>query len=208
MGDSNWFQRLTGWLSKKQEQKEPLTGSSSAMPASPKRKSNRKVTVLFVLGVVGILLILLSECNGRQTAAQPTDTTVPKVETEQLETKLKTLVQTITGDPKPQVMVSFSDNGESVYEYDTKTSSEEESGQSEANSRKKTSERSIIYVKDGNGGQTARVRQYRLAKPEGVVVACQNGEDITVKSRLIHAISTVLGIPTSSVYITERAGTS
>lgn len=89
MGDSNWFQRLTGWLSKKQEQKEPLTGSSSAMPASPKRKSNRKVTVLFVLGVVGILLILLSECNGRQTAAQPTDTTVPKVETEQLENKAK-----------------------------------------------------------------------------------------------------------------------
>ena len=50
MGDSSWFQRLTGWLSKKQEQKEPLPGLSSAMPASPKGKSNRKVTVLFVLG--------------------------------------------------------------------------------------------------------------------------------------------------------------
>ena len=151
------------------------------------------------------MLILLSECNGRQTAAQSTDATVPNLETEQLETKLKTLVQTITGDPKPQVMVSFSDNGESVYEYDTKTSSEEEAGQAETNSRKITSERNIIYVKDGNGGQTALVRQYLLAKPEGVVVACQNGEDITVKSRLINAISTVLGIPTSSVYITERA---
>lgn len=206
MKDEPLLDRISGWLLKghRGNPSEKTEASSGDLSDTRRKKSNRKVTLLLILGVVGILLILLSECGGKQESGTTLEVSPKETDVEEVEQRLRDLVATISGDQSPQVMVSFSDTGESLYEYDTQTSSEESVRQGEEQSSKQTSQQNVIYVEDENGMQQALVRQYRLAKPEGVVVACQGGENITVKSRLVQAISTLFGISTDKVYITER----
>ena len=182
----------------------PAAPQPDAAPsAASKSRKNRAVTVVLLLGLAGILLIWLSDCGGKPAAPAKDGQSSESASTEyadQLERRVRQLVVGLTGDESAEVMVTQAQSVEYVYEYETKSSSEQT-----PDSAKNADERSVVYVEDENGRDQALLRKVLEPKIAGVVVICTGGDAVTVRSRVIQAVSTALSVSTDKVFVAERA---
>ncbi len=182
----------------------PMAPQPDTAPgAASKGRKNKAVTVVLLLGLAGILLIWLSDCGGKPTAQTKTEQTSESVSTayaDTLEQRVRQLVVGLTGDEAAEVMVTLAQSVEYIYEYETKSSSEQT-----PDSAKNTDERSVVYVEDENGRDQALLRKVLEPKIAGVVVICTGGDAVTVRSRVIQAVSTALSVSTDKVFVAERA---
>ena len=104
----------------------------------------------------------------------------------ELEDKLRLIVSEIDGVGKVSVMVTVSGSEEKIYAENIS----ESDGRSD-------SETVII------GSKEALLKEIRRPEVTGVLIVCSGGDRAQVKEKVVNAVSTVLNIPTSKVYVTK-----
>lgn len=158
--------------------------------------SENKTRFIMVIGIAGIVLIALSGIgSGSKSSKQKEDSAVQKVdmsETEQFKEKIKCeledILKKIDGVGECSVMLSVEGTSEYVYaENIDRTQDTDSNGSSD-----KFSNETVII--DGDGGRQALVKKVIRPNINGVVVVCGGGGDITVKERVIKAVSAALGL--------------
>ncbi len=170
-----------------------------------------KVKIIVLLGLVGILMILLSECGSKQSKEpQPTQQSTQVVMadyTSDLEEEITQIVSSIQGVGENQVMVTLASSEEYVYASETKDSLDRTEDVGTDNSKKTqikdVRESSLILVEDENGQKQALIQKQLEPTVKGVVVVCEGGDDIGVQQRVIDAVTVALDISSSKVCVTK-----
>ncbi len=160
-----------------------------------KIKGDKRVIVIVIVGLVGILLLTLSELipedNDETKKTEKSDNlseTVSEYEAS-LETRLAELIKEIDGAGKTSVMLTLDCGDEKIYASKdrlTDTSSEKE----------------YILV-ENDGEQTGLL--LKVAQPEvrGVAVVCEGADSAKVRQEITGIITAVLGVSTNRVNIAK-----
>ncbi len=156
--------------------------------------SDKKAGIIFVIGIIGIVLIALSgvDTGGGKKQETPGQTGVSDdFETEsykqQITAELEQILSKIDGVGESSVMLSVEGTAEYVFaENIDKTQDYSSNGSSEKY-------RNEVVITN-NGSEQALVNKIIRPKISGVVVVCAGGGDITVKERVIKAVSAALNL--------------
>lgn len=172
-------------------------------------KSDKKVKVIFLIGVIGIALIFLSGMFGsndgkRKTASPQTFQTEDYVE--KLEKRIHTIVTNVAGVGKARVMITLENTPQYVYESEKKEtndlSKDYENGQTQKEQERSNYEKNVILV-DGADGREALLKTTVEPKVKGVVVVCQGGENIAVEKQVVDVVTTALNISSNRVCVAK-----
>ncbi len=170
---------------------------NEAVKKAEKFIKNPKIAV--VLGFAGIALIFLSSMFSGKERQE----TVPVSEysaeqyCQELETRVERLVERITGDKNPTVVITV--EGGKSYEYAdaTEYSSSTASGDKESENANKT----YITVRTADGGEQALIVSETMPKVRGVAIVCNGGEDAHIAESIENAVTAALDITSKRVYI-------
>lgn len=153
----------------------------------------KRMILLFIVGALGVLLIILGYISPRKEksgkAAEENKISLQTMEyIHDIENKIRSMTEMITGSENVSVIVSAESGTEYVY-----VSNEDLSGSDIS--------REYITVKNESG-----VYELVLAKevyPEitGVSIACPNGDDHSVKRKIIDSVSTAYGISKNRICV-------
>lgn len=167
-----------------------------------------KKNVLFVIGLAGILLIGLSEVFGsggkkEQTAALASSPNIFDRETA-LEQRLETMLASVQGVGRVQVMITLEGEGETVYAQDEQS---DESSQESADGsvQNKSTRQSAHILYESSDGKQPLVETRIEPEVQGVAVTCEGGGDISVIKRVTELVSVVLDVPTNRVCVTKMS---
>lgn len=168
-----------------------------------------KKNVLFVIGLAGILLIGLSEVlgsGGKKQASAPTEGSAASVYDREsaLERRLETMLASVQGVGRVQVMITLEGEGETVYAQDEqRDESSQESADGTVQSKNSRQSEHIIY--DSSDGKQPLVETRIEPEVQGVAVICEGGGEISVIKRVTELVSVVLDVPTNRVCVTKMS---
>lgn len=149
-----------------------------------------KLAVYFTVAAICVAALILMRTPKKVTDPVPEHTvseeTVTHSYAEELEQKLKGVISEIKGVSDVTVMLTIDGTEEKVYAADT------------AESDSKTESKTVVV-----GSKEALLQATKYPKVRGVVVVCKGGNSAAVKEKVVNAVSTVLDIPTSKVYVTD-----
>ena len=170
--------RLTEWL--------------SAM----KGKDGKKLTLIFWLGICGMVLILLSdvfpaEPKEKTMGAEPTRQL--ETYTRQLEQDLQEILTQVAGAGETRVMLTLDSSAETVYASDTHR----------VGDREETETQHILL--DTQQGESALVEMVWQPEIRGVAVVCEGGDDIRVTSQITQIVSVLLGVSTNRISVAKMS---
>lgn len=173
-------------------------------------KKDKAITIVVVLGVVGIALIYLStfftSSERKETPKTTEEVTVSASEYEkQLEDRLAGVVSAITGETQPEIMVTLSSQSRFVYATDEKSSSKDNDNYAEggitATENNNENETSYIILKDADGAQYALKITEIEPEIKGVVVVSAYADNAQYKEKITNAVKTALGISSAKVCV-------
>ncbi len=153
--------------------------------------------IVLLLGLSAMALLLLSELLPKSgNAEHPTKPAMDRAAdcgdfVSETESRLALLLSEMDGVGQATVMVSVSGTAEQVYAEEVRASQNGTGRQSET----------ALVITRSNGSESALVAQTRCPEVTGVAVLCTGGGSAAVQERVIRAVSTVMGIPTSRVFV-------
>ena len=174
-------------------------------------QSERKTRIIVVIGMIGMILILISEIfsggEEKQVEVEQNTSISSQQYTQHLEQKLGELIESIDGVGKAKVMITLENGTEYVYAQEEKkdinrTQDFGETSTSRIQERD-NSEQTIVVVDNGGGARSALIETQIEPTVKGVVVVCEGGGDILVQTRVTEAITTVLNISSTRVCVTK-----
>ena len=170
-------------------------------------QNGKGVKLAVAIGVLGMVLILLSEwlpSGTKETAAE-----VPQKTTEgyraETEARLETLLTGMQGVGSCQVYVTLENGVEYVYAKEQKENSDYSENKNEGSekvSKSDNTQENIIII-DKNGEKTGLVLTEIQPQVKGVVVVCDGGDNAAVTERVVAAVTTALNISSRRVCVTK-----
>lgn len=162
------------------------------------KTKDRPASLLFVLGLAGMLLILLSDLGstkGTQGEATLPQETVSSEEeyVARLEEKLQQMICQVDGAGETVVMITLDSSRERVYAQNEKR--EGEGGGYET----------AHVLLDAASGEEPLVEMTWEPEIRGVAVVCQGGANVTVAARVTELVSVVLGVPSHRISIAKMS---
>ena len=157
-----------------------------------------KKQAVIIFGLIGVVLILLSELMPATTdsKSKTQSSTDYDVYVSSLENRTQSIISSIDGVGKCKVMITLEQTDENVFAKNTDESSQN------GNFSKKSEY--VLYENDNND-EPILVKQY-FPRVYGVVVVCQGGDDTAVKERVISSISALFDIPYSKISVSRLSG--
>lgn len=127
----------------------------------------------------------------------------------QTEEKLKSILSQVQGVGKVDVMITYETTSENVPAYDVKKNTsrtEEKDGDGGTRSiEQEECDSSIAYEESAaGGGKTPVIIKELEPKVRGVLVVAEGAENISVRERILSAVSVVLDIPAHKVEVIQR----
>ena len=166
--------------------------------------SDKKLAVLCAVGVLGVVLLIIpsgekkAEKKESVTAAQSQETYA-----EDIEKRLTEIVSSIDGAGKTRVMVTLESGAEQVYARNEKIKSDTSGGTTLEKENFSDEKEYVLIESDGNeGGMIIKLIQPKI---RGVAVVCEGGGSDAVRQEITQAITAVLDINASRVYITKMS---
>ena len=162
-----------------------------------KLKKDKKALITVVVGVVGMLLILLSELpvfSGERDKKSESNENI--YINNSLEEQTEKLISQIKGAGKVSVMLTYESSEESIWatDYDRKSKADGESDENEKH-----------IIIDGEDGETGLAVKVIYPKVRGVAVVCSGGDDPTVRSEIKALLSALFDIGSNRISIARRA---
>ncbi len=158
-----------------------------------KLKSDKKRMFIIIAGLVGVLLLVLSEFipeSKENVEIKENDNEMSFTSYEKdIEERLKKLLESIDGAGNVQVMVTIESGDEKVYATESKKSENNE-------------EKNYVLV-DIEGSDNGLL--LKIAQPEirGVAIVCQGADSPTVRNAVTGAVTSVLGISSNRVNVSK-----
>lgn len=156
-----------------------------------KIKADKRLTIIVLTGLVGILLLTVSELKPSEKqkteeAEKPTE--ISQYE-ESLERRLAELISSVEGAGRTKVMITLDSGDENVY------ATEDKGGE-------KSYERNYVVVKQDGDEEGILLK---VAEPEirGVAVVCEGANSTAVRQEIINMVTAVLNIGTNRVNISK-----
>lgn len=162
-----------------------------------KLKNDKKAMVIVSIGILGIILVMLSDSGDTNKSNNQEDKYESQYCSEtELSLSLEKFISNIDGAGKTKVIISFESYEETVYIYDC----------DEENSADGDFDRSSKYIIIDTGDREDGLKAKILA-PEirGVAVVCQGGNNYTTKEMIISSISALLNISTNKISVAPMA---
>lgn len=157
----------------------------------------------FILGIAVICIMILIFPTDKKEKNITTD---KKYESsnyiEELELKIKTMVEHIEDAGKATVILSCKDGEENIYatenEENTKDYTYSENGKKEIN---KDSKEKIIILKEKGGGETPLIVKKIPPEITGAVIICEGADNKKVERMIIEAVSVALNMKTNNITV-------
>lgn len=156
-------------------------------------KGEKKLLNLTVAaGILGMLLIGVSEWIPERQPEQATESTVSALSAaeyaSELETKLETLIQQMEGAGNVRVMVTMAESSRTVYATDTET---------DGNGSTRSEH---LLLADGSS-PPALVETTQLPQVQGVAVLCEGGDNAAVQARITEMVDVLTGAGASHISV-------
>lgn len=170
--------------------------------------SDKKLAVLCAVGVLGVVLLIISEFipTGEKKAEKKESVTAAQSQetyAEDIEKRLTEIVSSIDGAGKTRVMVTLESGAEQVYARNEKIKSDTSGGTALEKENFSDEKEYVLIETDGNeGGMIIKLIQPKI---RGVAVVCEGGGSDAVRQEITQAITAVLDISASRVYITKMS---
>jgi stage III sporulation protein AG len=165
---------------------------------SPKKRTK----FIFVIGVIGMLLILLSELipeKTEQSAAADSEAVLSLDECEEyktgVENQLADIISQIRGVGDVKVMITVSGTKEYVYAEQSDINQQTESGS------ETVKQKNEIILADGNDEKQPVVKKIIAPQICGAVIVCGGADNPQTKERVLNAASAALGLPSSKISV-------
>ena len=147
-----------------------------------------------VVGVIVMLLILISDLSESDTSrADVSNNTInfeaSDIYSEDIEKQLCSILETIEGVGKADIMLTLTSTEEYVYAETMKQGSSQ-------------SENDYIIIDKGSQKE-ALIKKINNPAISGVVIVCEGGDDPRICERIYKAVSTALDISTAKIYVAE-----
>ena len=174
-------------------------------------QGDKKIKLIFFLGIAGILLIFLStvwNSPPKDTNKNNVSVNMKTIEehTRVLEENLLNLLENIEGVGKTQVLITLESGIEYVYVNVEKKSADDtidyDGDEAKKRASRKSNENSIVII-DGKEGKQALVKTELEPSVKGIVVVCEGGDNLLVIERVTKAVTTAMGIGANRVCITK-----
>lgn len=163
---------------------------------------SKKMIVITFIGILGLVLIGLSEFIPSDTSEKSKDVTSSLVDTsysssfkKETEKELKKIISKIDGVGDVSLMLTLDGTTEYVYAEDVDTETDENSDS------KSDKYKNQVIIIDSDGNETALVKKIIEPKVKGVVIVCTGGGNLEVKERVIKAVSSALNISTNNICV-------
>jgi stage III sporulation protein AG len=143
-----------------------------------------------ILALLGLILLFFPT---ESKQAEPTIEVTTETE-ESLATTLERALSEIDGAGKTTLVLSWSDDGEVVYQTDTRQTGADGSG---------TSEQTTATVQSGSSQQTGLVVQTRSPSCAGALVVCEGADSAEVRLRIVSAVAAVTGLGTDRITVVK-----
>ena len=171
--------------------------------------TDKKIKGIVLIGMIGILLILLSEILPQSTKT-PQDAVSVSIDNEtfcrQTEEKIYNLVSSIQGVGEAQVWVTLESGAEYVYLQEeirnTDTTKDYNSEGVKTLREKDNSEQKYILV-NKNGEEQPLLQKQLEPTVQGVVIVCEGAGSAQVNEQVVNAVTCALGISSNRVYVAQ-----
>jgi len=163
---------------------------------------NKKNTTIFVIGIVGILLIGLSDIffDGQNEEKNSSNNEITVAEyINELEIKTEKIVSKIEGAGKSKIMITADTSRENEYAVN-ENKSQDISGQN-AELNNQTHIQNEIVIIEQNNEDSALVIKVIEPQIRGVLVLCEGADETKIKEQITDAIRTVLGVPYNKICV-------
>jgi len=166
-----------------------------------------RVRLVTAAGLLGILLIFAGGLLGeKKTAAPPAPDRSRADEAAQLEERLAAILSQVQGVGRAEVLITLEAGERTVYAVNEQTSgSRSESGSGGSPDRREetsSSQQSYLLI-DGAAGKEPLVLVREGETVRGVVVVCEGGRDAVVRTRVLDAVTTALGVASNRVCVLQ-----
>ena len=172
------------------------------------------------IALLGVLLLIIAMPSGSKTAVNKTDNfeTVSGTEAEEttekedysayLENKLERVLAQMEGVGRVTVMITVSDNGESVVEKDasgssTTTTENDSSGGVRTVTEEQSSETTVYLEEDGES--RPYVQKEKLPSIEGVIVVAEGGGNSRVVSEISEAVEALFSVEAHKIKVVKMS---
>ncbi len=180
-----------------------------------KIKENKKLLAILSIGLIGIILLLMTEITGKdknkkqqvKTADNSTQYTYEQNYKNSVQNDLQKIISSIDGAGKTTVMITLDSGSKSVYAIDEKTSNNDDSLEKE-NEYKKSSQNSKntehIIIKDSlNKDEKGLIVEVIQPQIRGVAIVCEGADSAVVRQNITDTVTAVLNISSTRVCITK-----
>ncbi len=142
----------------------------------------RKTTIIIIfMAFLGIILVFSGSKDSPQKENETSNSNNDSSYAYELENKLEELINNISGVSGVNVMITLESGNEYVYASDDTELAQKH-----------------VIVDDGLVCVTEK-----YPKIKGVAVVCKGGENSVIKTKITELVCSVLGIYSTSVYVTE-----
>ncbi len=166
-------------------------------------------TLVFLLGIAGILLIGLSSLLPRgEKAAEKASALEEEAKTyaSQLEERLQSILEQMDGVGTARVMVTLENGYQNVYAKSEKVNNDVLQD-IRAEDEKKTQEKQVTeqtyILVDGVGGKSPLVTARLEPEVKGVVVVCEGGDDPLVVRKVVDTVKVALNLSSSRISVSR-----
>lgn len=169
------------------------------------RKKNVENLVFFLVAIVIIIMAggyIFKEEDDLQTSNESNVGNF--FDAEVFEKKLANILSKIKGAGNVDVMVSYQAGIETIPLLDTKdrsTVTQETGNDTSRVTEQNDVETSIIFNQEKNGNKNPYISKTIMPTVEGVIVTCDGGGDVTVKSNIISAVQAVTGANVNKIQV-------
>lgn len=172
-------------------------------------KNTKFVTVIVAIGLIGIMLILLSDLVKPKTSEEKqSDTQIKYVSLDEYENRLEQglaeIISSINGAGKTRVLLTMESTVEQVYATNKNLSQDNSTNVDNSNSSSDKdiqAETTYITVELSDGTEETVLVKEIQPKVRGVLVVCAGGDDSIVKGKIIDAVTKALDISSSKVSV-------
>lgn len=172
----------------------------------------RTQTLIFILGILGIILIGLGPMLSRMTQPrQPDHTAAPSLSVQyvqDLEDRLQEVLHHVDGVGKVKVMVTLQNGYGYEYAKTEKVNHDAMEDIKAADSKKvqekKVVEESFIIIEGANGKEPLVTKELE-PQIKGVVVVCEGGDQPAIVGKVVETLKVALNISSTQITVSKLA---
>lgn len=165
-------------------------------------KRDKKLLIIFILAVSGIVLLLFSEVFDDEKIKNDKDVVMTNENyADMIENKLAEIISSVDGAGRTEVMVTIETGEENVYARQVKTDEEKSENKNSTNY-----EYEYIVIKSGSSTENGMLLKVIEPNIRGVAIVCDGGDNAAIRENIINIVSAVLDIKTNKISVCKRKG--